>query len=342
VIIGRGKRVRHHPANVRLRALIESQLEAYSNAATKGLKSNILWKVLHEVRSYSPSRLGFVKRESDTGRWYAIDDASAKVNISQAFRDGLANFYKSSKTRKQRKRKKSLDEECATEGESQPSNRVRVSLNKQIAEVSEPADHTIVRLGANMDRLRQFLHGPTTTALEAEPNERNLNLKAHPETHSWDTFSKLFTNFGRSTNMSGDPFEPKPIALHVPSSAAVTITKPPPALFSTTPKAVAGRNSIWDETNDTGFPFFATWDMADLTDTPDNLSVNSAILDSVSCSKEAMMPSILSLNSPDFDSGTLGMTSFSSLSDISDNQDLQDIWDACKSTQKARSKACSV
>jgi hypothetical protein len=360
VIIGRGKKVKHHPANIKYRALIESQLEAYSCAATKGLKSNILWKVLHEVRGYSKSRLGFVKRDSDTGRWYAIDDSSAKVNISQAFRDGLENSYKSSKARKHLKRKKSLEEHNRKEEyqpdasnwsvldrfdtnlESQANNRLPVSLNEAIGESSETADHTITRIcsTATMDRFRHLLHGPTTIALETESNEFNLSLKAHQKKHSWDTFSKLFTNFGSSPNMSEDPFEPQPIAFENPSSAAVTLARPAAASFRANPTTAnsSRRNSVWCETNDTGFPRFATgtWDMAGLNETQDNLSVNSATMDPVSCLKEAMMPST------GFDSGALELTSFSSLSDYSDNQDLQDILDGRKSTQKTRSKACSA
>ena len=108
VIIGRGKLVQHHPANIRYRAVIQSQLHAYSNAETKGLKSSILRRVLNDVRKNSANNLGFVKRDTATGRWCVVNDESARINIAQAFRDGLHFDYKSSKKHKQQKRNDEL------------------------------------------------------------------------------------------------------------------------------------------------------------------------------------------------------------------------------------------
>ena len=205
VIIGRGKRVQEHPANRRFRALIQSQLEAYSNAATKGLKSNILWRVLHEVRSYSPSRLGFVKRDNDTGRWYAIEDASAKINISQAFRDGLHSDYKSSKKRKQIKRKADLGEPSQEDGQlernifaalarfdgqldrsSPPTKRACVATNEKAFDAMDPSDHTLGRLGSTMDRLRNFLVSPPDVS---QGNQLSMDLKGK-RNDSWDTLER--------------------------------------------------------------------------------------------------------------------------------------------------------
>ncbi|CAB9525373.1 Nitrilase family, member 2 [Seminavis robusta] len=355
VIIGRGKKVQQHPANIRFRALIQSQLENYSNAATKGLKSNILWRVLNEVRSYSASRLGFVKRDTETGRWYAIEDTSAKINISQAFRDGL-NTYKSSKKHKQKKRKQSLDDE-KNEGsqletnmfstlerfdnqlETSPQNkRVRVSLNQRITESSEPADHTIGRLGATMDRLRNFLSSQTAIPLETESNQLRMSLKESEKPDSWDTFSKLCNKFGSQNKVNEDPFEPMPL----PSSAqtaTAAVSAPATARANAHDQTASRRNYSWDEPES---PRFAMAEMVERTNPPDPLSINSAIFDPVPCMQEAMLPSVLSLNTLALaESDALGMTSFSSLSDISDKQDLQDIWDVCRSKQRSTT-TCSV
>jgi len=100
VIIGRGKSIQHHPANIRDRKLIQAHLADYSNAETKGLKSKILRKVLNDVRNSSANSLGFVKRDTITGRWFAVNDNSARISIAQAFRDGLQSDYRSSKANK--------------------------------------------------------------------------------------------------------------------------------------------------------------------------------------------------------------------------------------------------
>lgn len=327
VIIGRGKKVQQHPANRRFRALIQAQLEAYSNAATKGLKSNILWRVLHEVRSYSQSRLGFVKRDSDTGRWYAIDDASAKINISQAFRDGLHSDYKSSKKRKQIKRKVDMGEPVEEEGKlernifealtrfdtiersSPPTKRVCVATNERVMPPLAASDHTLDRIGSTMDRLRNFLVNPSSNV--SEGNQLSMNLKPK-RNDSWDTFAGLYKKFGSQS--SEDPFEPKPILAQSSST-----------------------NLTFGEELENAFPTFPISAMVEATNPPPPAAVlaarpdnnQSQEFDPVSCLQEALLPSILSLTSLELsDAGTLnGMGSLSSISTIDDCQELQ-AWDS--------------
>lgn len=106
VIIGRGKKVRASPGNQKFYALIDNHLTAYQNAATKGLKSTLLWNILTTVRGSSTNGFGFVKKEG--ANWIAVDDACARINIAQAFRDRLSHSYRSSKQHKSIKRKVDL------------------------------------------------------------------------------------------------------------------------------------------------------------------------------------------------------------------------------------------
>lgn len=72
-------------------------------ATTKGEKSQLLNAVIDQVRNGKPQGK-FIKRDTKTKRWYDIGDALAKEKISQSFRDGLVDLYKSSNGFKKKRR----------------------------------------------------------------------------------------------------------------------------------------------------------------------------------------------------------------------------------------------
>lgn len=249
VIIGRGKLVQHHPANIRYRAIIQSQLHAYSNAETKGLKSSILRRILNDVRNNSANNLGFVKRDTATGRWCVVHDDSARINIAQAFRDGLHSEYKSSKKHKQQKRNEELGISSpitVPQMDSQLQQNIFSALSRFETKIEEPvtglkrarlmeatnsnpttsslndkpSDQTLGRLGGNMDRLRHFLNGtheicnnPLVGSLEWTQSIPRIKRKLSSD--SIDTFTRLCDRVENSSALPPrDPFEPAPINTH--------------------------------------------------------------------------------------------------------------------------------
>lgn len=105
VVIGRGRKVVNHSGNQRFQDLIQSQLREYSKAKSKTSKSAIILRVLMAVKNGSPADVGgFVKQNARTKRWYALEDASARISTAQAFRDALSGSYRSSKQYKQQRR----------------------------------------------------------------------------------------------------------------------------------------------------------------------------------------------------------------------------------------------
>ena len=107
VILGRGKKIKNHKGNLRLDALVQEQLFDYTSADSKTTKSFILLNVLNQVQSNNADQVGFVKQEggsSATKRWFAVDHASARATVAQAFRDANHVQYRSSKQSKQRRR----------------------------------------------------------------------------------------------------------------------------------------------------------------------------------------------------------------------------------------------
>lgn len=102
VICGRGKKCYNHVGNIRFSERVERLLDEYRQARSKVDKSNILNKVVDEVRAASGIG-GFVKQDSNGG-WYEVGDFLAREKTSQAFRDALSDTYKSSSIAKKKKR----------------------------------------------------------------------------------------------------------------------------------------------------------------------------------------------------------------------------------------------
>jgi hypothetical protein len=87
------------------RELVVSNLEAYASSTSKLHKGMILSNIVQRVRINSPEG-GFVKKDSETGRWYEVGDFLAREKTSQYFRDALHEQYSSSAQAKYNRRKK--------------------------------------------------------------------------------------------------------------------------------------------------------------------------------------------------------------------------------------------
>ena len=102
VICGRGKKCYNHVGNTRFRQRVLTMLDDYANAKSKLDKSNVLSRVMDQVRRASPDG-GFVKQD-ESERWYEVGDFLAREKTSQAFRDALHDRYKSSNISKKKRR----------------------------------------------------------------------------------------------------------------------------------------------------------------------------------------------------------------------------------------------
>ena len=91
----------HHPGNLAFHSLIDSNLMAYATAAGKNEKSVIVSDIIMSVQRKSPNA-GFIKQVGN--KWYVLSTSQVREKVSQAFRDKLSAFYKSSASSK-RKRK---------------------------------------------------------------------------------------------------------------------------------------------------------------------------------------------------------------------------------------------
>jgi hypothetical protein len=101
VCIGRGKKYVKH--NRRFLTIIDSEADAYAAAISKALKSSILARVFDLVRNVKKGT--FVKVDSESGRWFVVEDSLARTTIAQALRDANNKTYRSSKQSKQQRRR---------------------------------------------------------------------------------------------------------------------------------------------------------------------------------------------------------------------------------------------
>ena len=68
--------------NERFRELIEKYAPVYLRASTKYQKSEVIAKIVTEVRQKSPTG-GFVKKDFYSGRWFEIGDEKARDKVGE-------------------------------------------------------------------------------------------------------------------------------------------------------------------------------------------------------------------------------------------------------------------
>jgi hypothetical protein len=68
--------------NERFRTLIEEYAPIYLRGSTKYQKSEVIAKIVAEVRTKSPGG-GFVKKDFYSGRWFEIGDEKARDKVGE-------------------------------------------------------------------------------------------------------------------------------------------------------------------------------------------------------------------------------------------------------------------
>ena len=97
VICGRGKSSYHHVGNRRFRVVIAMNLEKYVSAESKADKTQLVYAIVDRLREANPQTGGFVKRDSKSGLWVALDDTLAREKVGHALRDALSSIKSDTK-----------------------------------------------------------------------------------------------------------------------------------------------------------------------------------------------------------------------------------------------------
>jgi hypothetical protein len=108
VILGRG-RTNDHVGNKRLKVMVEMELDNFVRAKSRREKSFVVARVMETIQDACNGEGAFVRNEQ--GRWYEVDDSTAREKISTQFRDRLSDQYKSSTSNKieRRRQRKALE-----------------------------------------------------------------------------------------------------------------------------------------------------------------------------------------------------------------------------------------
>lgn len=115
VVCGRGNVCANSPGNKRLKSLVKTWLQQYSQAKTKVDKSAIVSCILRDVKRAAFPEPAFVKPTEDKV-YCEVTDAFAREKIGSMFRDILHTQYKSSnKAKNARKRAAKKPTKCITD-----------------------------------------------------------------------------------------------------------------------------------------------------------------------------------------------------------------------------------
>ena len=109
VIVGRGKEAKTHPGNIKLKSVAITYLDQYSQSKDdKETKCKIISDIIASVNEACPGGSGgFIKRCTQTGRWYQVDNSGAREKVGCLLRDMLSDKYRSSSKSKVARRQRS-------------------------------------------------------------------------------------------------------------------------------------------------------------------------------------------------------------------------------------------
>eukprot|EP00531_Pseudo-nitzschia_arenysensis_P014246 CAMPEP_0116128404 /NCGR_PEP_ID=MMETSP0329-20121206/7343_1 /TAXON_ID=697910 /ORGANISM="Pseudo-nitzschia arenysensis, Strain B593" /LENGTH=644 /DNA_ID=CAMNT_0003622543 /DNA_START=302 /DNA_END=2236 /DNA_ORIENTATION=- len=94
VIVGWARQNYHHEGNKMLRNLVRENVPRYMAARTKHDKGTIIVDILEAIRRESPTGVGLVRQNPETGRWSYIGNDKAKDKIGHALRKSSRDYHK--------------------------------------------------------------------------------------------------------------------------------------------------------------------------------------------------------------------------------------------------------
>jgi len=88
IICGRARENFHHDGNRYFRDLIQQNVGPYLAARTKVEKTEAIAAIVNKICQNSPSG-GFIKKDTNTGRWYRIKESEARDKVGHAIRKAV-------------------------------------------------------------------------------------------------------------------------------------------------------------------------------------------------------------------------------------------------------------
>jgi hypothetical protein len=91
VLLGRGKTHKGHPGNERLHTVLRIQSVRYSSATSRHEKTAIIQEIVQSIHNESNPPGRFLKFDKDANGWVEVDDAAARIKVSQAIQYASRN-----------------------------------------------------------------------------------------------------------------------------------------------------------------------------------------------------------------------------------------------------------
>ena len=221
VVIGRGRKIKTRPGNLKLFDIVKAELPTYSVAGCKAKKSKILVKIVERVKDTCPDRIAFVKQESSTGRWHEVSMLAARTTVAQAFRDTNHVHYRSSKQSKQRRRRQKKVVVPSTPAPISPFS-LRSAFHEHVVtnaarRVSVPQEHVYTPTRTSLqDQLPSFRSMLPFQPIQYTPQESRERLAdildAAVQFTDFEERGETDLDFTSSSSTHEEaPFEPVPI-----------------------------------------------------------------------------------------------------------------------------------
>ncbi|CAB9524839.1 Nitrilase family, member 2 [Seminavis robusta] len=223
-VLGRGKRYLKHPGNRRLRELVQSEIPNYLSSPNRKDKSGIILRVIEIMRKGTAGQVGFVRYDTISGKWFLVDDGTARVSVAQIFRDALSKHYRSSRQHKQKKRQaikeqKSMSPPSPSTGpanDHQAKECTAVTTKGSMSQSMSLSSLIFQTPGVSSTAGMSKMPGRCTQVLQkALRDSRELLSTVEDSTENQAVFDSLFDAFADSVNTDSNPYEPTPIASQV-------------------------------------------------------------------------------------------------------------------------------
>jgi len=161
-----------HPGNEKFRIMINEYAPTYLNVSTKYQKSEVIAKIVAEVRSKSPGG-GFVKKDFYSNRWFEVGDEKARDKVGHAIRKaavGLGKKLHGNKRQQQSLAKRRLKNKT---GDFDQVNALNMNMNMN---TSDYINKAALMNGMNLDN--GFSGLSNDISLSSMNMNMNMNMSA--------------------------------------------------------------------------------------------------------------------------------------------------------------------
>lgn len=117
-----------HPGNEKFRIMINKYAPTYMNVSTKYQKSEVIAKIVAEVRSKSPGG-GFVKKDFYSNRWFEVGDEKARDKVGHAIRKAALALEKKMNGEKRQRHPQSLAKQVNNQIQYERGNMVNMNFD---------------------------------------------------------------------------------------------------------------------------------------------------------------------------------------------------------------------